>query len=77
MFRFSIRDLIWLTVVVALLLASLSQQAALQRRRVEIEQQRAELATKRAELEQRLLQTIQTNDRLNAELQKAMEKASR
>jgi hypothetical protein len=77
MFRFTIRDVLWLTVVVALGVGWSSQQTGLQRGRAEIERQRTKLAAKRAELEQRFMRIVDMNDRLNTEMQKAIDKASK
>jgi hypothetical protein len=70
MFRFTIRDMLWLTVVVAMGLAWWSQQATIKWERISVERDRAALAAKRAELDQRFLRLVDATDQLNIELER-------
>jgi hypothetical protein len=76
MFRFTIRDVLWLTVVVALAVVMLrerallnSKLASLQAKEAAVQAEQVAVKAKRRELEAQLIMAIDATERLNNQLQ--------
>jgi len=65
MFRFTIRDVLWLTVVVALALGWWVEHAAMKAERAALSAERQSLQTQRRELDVQFLRMVDATDRLN------------
>jgi hypothetical protein len=69
MFRFTIRDLLWLMVVVALASVWWAERAAMKNERAALTAERYSLKAKRRKLDVKFLELVDSQDRLNNELQ--------
>jgi len=66
MFRFTIRDVLWLTVVVALLLVLWRDRVWLNSQQAALEAEQASLKAQRRILDARFLELVDATDKLNA-----------
>jgi hypothetical protein len=71
MFRFTIRDVLWLTVVVAMGVFLWTELARLDRERASLRDEQAALQAKRRALDVKFLELVDATDRLNVQLQLA------
>jgi len=65
MFRFTIRDVLWLTVVAAVACAWLVERTAMKNERYELAAERELLKARRHELDAKFLMLVDAQDRVN------------
>ena len=65
MFRFTIRDMLWLTIVAAMAAATWSQHATMQKERAQLAAERESLNDKRRELDRQFLRLVDATDKVN------------
>jgi hypothetical protein len=68
MFRFTIRDVLWLTVVVGLAVALWRDRALLNSERASLQAEQASLKAKRREVDAQFLRLVDAADQLNTQL---------
>lgn len=66
MFRFTIRDVLWLTVVTALACAWWIERATIKNERATLAAERESLKAKRRELDAKFLMIVDAQDRINS-----------
>jgi uncharacterized coiled-coil DUF342 family protein len=67
MFRFTIRDVLWLTVVMAMAAAMWSQRAAIQNERSELSAERESLNARWRDMDRQFLRLVDATDKVNQE----------